>query len=692
MAGFASRLRAAEVILFSALLTTATFGFADEQEVERNQTTAASENSDHAAVLKQSGGAGNTNETGAESSGLTFRSSTQAVVVDVVVTDSKGHPIAGLKPSDFTLSEDGTQQKLSYFEEHSLSSVSQAPPPEFKHPVNIFSNIRETTQPDSATLILFDMLNTPVQAQAHARDALTRYIKRKPKNESFALCVLAGPLRLVRGFTTDENELLLGMLDKRARPSASLISQLDTASLAFIRSVTHKLDNPSDIHRTFAIAMAGLERAIKDEQLSQDDMRTYMTIGAFGELARYMAGVPGRKKVVWLSAAFPLGTFASDDGLDAGPFHRQSDFLPLVRQTMNLLASAHVSVYPVDIRGVTTNSVSDIAEETPFSQNLPSSPLTSPSGMGQQGQAGGGGTGASAASAARNMANDHAVPVDGFVGRGLEDSVRRNSEHTAMDLVAEQTGGKAFFGSNDITEALRTTVEQGADYYTLSYTPSNRKYDGRFRKIQVKVAEHGYRVAHRSGYYADDPNRLPAKTAAVLQSMSTAGMMHGSPESRQIPFEVRIVPVGEPRTVSAAEFGVRQEGKNAPATSKLQHYSVHFAISAAQLRFDPGPEGHFHGKFRLLANSFDDEGQPLLQKASTAVADLQPANYQMILADGLRLRQELDVPVNAGFLRLGVGDLTSSYIGTLEFPLPIPVAKDDPLSRKDNAMPPVEPQ
>ena len=42
--------------------------------------------------------------------------------------------------------------------------------------------------------------------------------------------------------------------------------------------------------------MAGLERSIEDEQLSQNDMRTYMTIGAFEELARYMAGVPGRKK------------------------------------------------------------------------------------------------------------------------------------------------------------------------------------------------------------------------------------------------------------------------------------------------------------------------------------------------------------------------------------------------------------
>jgi VWFA-related protein len=628
------------------------------------------------------------NGQAAEKSDVVVRSRVDAVVVDVVVTDSKGHPVTGLKPEDFTLSESGTGQKINFFEEHSVVDTQQTPAPQFQRAPNMFSNVSNTSQPDSSTLILFDTLNTPIQDQARARDALTRYIKHKPKNESFALCVLAGPLRLIRGFTTDENELLLGMMDKRAKPSASLISQLDTASLSFIRAVTQKLDNPNDIGRSFAIAMAGLERTIKDEQMSQDDMRTYMTIHAFGELARYMAGVPGRKKVLWLSAAFPLGTFAGEsDGLDAGPFHQQRNFLALVSQTMNLLASAHVAVYPVDVRGVTTNSITDITEAMPFSQDLGNSPLSSPSGMGQQVQAGGGGLDASAAAAARNMANDHPAQVDGFVGRAQEDSVRRNSEHTAMDLVAEVTGGKAYYGSNDIVDAIRTTVDQGADYYTLSYTPSNRRYDGQFRKIKVQLTQRGYRLAHRSGYYANDPRGASAK----LQD-APAGMMHGTPESRQISFEVQIEPVGEPKTLTAAEAGIRPEGKNAPTTVKLQHYSVGFTISPGPLRFEASPEGKFRGRFRLLANSFDSEGRPLLRAASTVVADLKPESYRNMFSQGLRFRQELDVPVDAGFLRLGVGDTFSSAIGTLELPLPIPLPKDDTLPQKGKALPPVEPE
>jgi VWFA-related protein len=646
------------------------------------------------SVFKESAGTASVpaNTPSASNPELVIHSRAAAVTVDVLVTDSKGHPIPGLKAEDFSVAEDGTAQKVNYFKEHSVVDTQQTPAPEFKHPANIFSNVSNTTQPDSSTLILLDMLNTQPLDQSRARDALTRYIKNKPRNESFALCVLNGPLHLVRGFTADENELLLAMNDRRAKPGASLISQLDTSSLKFIRSATQQLDTPGDISRSFAIAMAGLERSIEDEQLSQNDMRTYMTIGAFEELARYMAGVPGRKKVLWLSAAFPLGQFASAHGLDAGAFHGQRNFVPLISKTMNLLASAHVSVYPVDIRGVETNSVVDVADERPFNQDLPNSPLTSPSGTGQQIQAGGSGIDANAAANTRNLANDHVVSADGFVTRALEDSSRRNSEHSAMDLVAEQTGGKAFYGSNDITQAVRTVVDQGSDYYTVSYSPSNRKYDGRFRKIRVRVAGRGYRVAHRSGYYAEDPNSPPEKSEAVLRSLSVAGMMHGAPESREIPFETRIVPIGEPKTVNTQDAGIRREGKNAPTTIRLQHYRVDYAIPAASLRFDPRPEGGVHASFRLLANSYSADGQGMVQAASTAVADLKPENYRAVLAEGLRLRQEFDMPADASFLRLGVADLSSSYIGTLELPLPVPIPKSEPLARRQGALPPVEPE
>jgi VWFA-related protein len=532
-----------------------------------------------------------------------------------------------------------------------------------------------------------------VQDQYRARDALVNYIKNKPKTESFALCVLSGPLRLVRGFTADENELLLAIRDKRAKPNASLISQMDQASLDMIRNFTHSNNNPQDLSRAFETSMAGLERSIEKEQLSQEEMRTHLTIDAFEQLARYLSGIPGRKNLVWLSAAFPLGKFAANGGLDAGPFQQERDFSTRVREAMNLLATAHVSVYPIDVRGVAVNAVFDAGSQTPFRQNLPNTPLTNPmgnggtpSGLGQD------------SSTALNMTNDHVVPRPGAVEQSQEESVHRNSEHSAMDAIAEQTGGKAFYGTNDISDAVKRTVEQASDYYTLSYSPTNRTYDGGFRKIRLKLARRGYQVAYRAGYYADDPDRPPKNREALLKSLSMAGMTPGSPQSRQIPFEVRIVPVGAPKA-GQPEAGTAKPDKDQDkdknntlsAAVKLQHYVVDFAISASQLRFEAGPEGNMHGRFQLLANSFDNDGRPMSRATSTASTEVKPADYGQVLTAGIRLRQELDVPAEASSLRLGVEDLTSPHIGTVELALPVPTPSDDPAGKKEKVLPPVEP-
>src|SRR5437879_722449 len=89
---------------------------------------------------------------------LIFHSRAEAVTVDILVTDSKGRPVPGLQANDFSVSEDGTVQKVNYFKEHSVIDTHITPPPDYKRPPNIFSNVSNTTQPDSSTLILFDMV------------------------------------------------------------------------------------------------------------------------------------------------------------------------------------------------------------------------------------------------------------------------------------------------------------------------------------------------------------------------------------------------------------------------------------------------------------------------------------------------------------------------------------------------------
>src|SRR5580765_5406106 len=53
--------------------------------------------------------------TSAYKSPAVLRATTRLVVVDVVATDSQGHPMAGLGIDDFAILEDGRPQKISGF-------------------------------------------------------------------------------------------------------------------------------------------------------------------------------------------------------------------------------------------------------------------------------------------------------------------------------------------------------------------------------------------------------------------------------------------------------------------------------------------------------------------------------------------------------------------------------------------------
>ena len=54
-------------------------------------------------------------------------------------------------------------------------------------------------------------------------------------------------------------------------------------------------------------------------------------------------------------------------------------------------------------------------------------------------------------------------------------------EHETMQAMAEDTGGHAFINTNNLSEAVQKAIEIGSNYYTLTYSPMNRQWDGRFR-------------------------------------------------------------------------------------------------------------------------------------------------------------------------------------------------------------------
>ncbi len=617
-------------------------------------------------------------DKGVDASLITFKASSRIVVVDVVVTDRKGKPVSGLAQKDFQVAEDGKPQNVAHFEEFSKEGentaqgtltaaagaaapsasapVPDAPP---KLPANIYTNNSKERETGSSTMVVLDLLNTPLPDQQRAREQLIDFLKKKPEALQMALCSLGTNLRMIQGFTHDDNVLIASAKGRKGGVKAPPL-QSDGAAELSVR-----------LQRDLALITGDrgeLQKAQngRDEQKAQDvDMRMHFTLDAFAQLARYLSGVPGRKNLVWLSGSFPLSIFPDPEVTDYQPVMR--NYGTEIKRVTNLLAEAHVAVYPVSVKGVQTQNMFEASNNGTYDPT--------PMVAGALGPA----AGASNFGLSNTSTN---VPMDTRMTqetRAFKETVA--SEQGTMDQVAADTGGKAFYNSNGIGDAIETAIDQGSHYYMVSYSPSNKKYDGKFRKIKLSLAQKGYHLAYRQGYYADDPAAPVKDTRGPAQDIGVAAMQHGSPQSHQIIFATRVVPIGKPKKMDAAQSGTAAASKKngSPAGPvEMQHYGIDFAIDPAHLLFTPTSAGLYHGVLNLMITGFDDDERLVARMVSTATSDLKPANYKDVMTGGFRMHQELDVPVSAVALRLGVEDGLTSHMGTLEIPLPVPVPPDAP--------------
>ena len=630
----------------------------------------------------------------------TFRSRRQIVALDVVVADAKGHPIKDIPQRDFTVKEDGKPQSISYFNE--ITAGASAPPPQpvtdpgsDKKPRNIFSNDSPPQAPSAVTLILYDLLNTPAPEQQRAKLELLKFIQHKPKDVRFALCTLSQGLRMIQGFTPDENVLTRALKNSKGSLSYSSMLGQDASD----RMLVDWLQQAAARTAAQSGAIAGLsatslhdsagrlEQEAADRRSRDLEVRMAITMDAFTQLARYLSALPGRKSLIWLSGSFPLVISPSMDFRN--PYAESNTHTEEMKQAVNLLAESHVAVYPVDVKGLTSYSMTASSLSGGLDLTQPGAPLTPAFN-----------TQASTTQRFDELSNLNAA---GAIGPNLpgndSPSMEEMTEHGIMDQIAADTGGKAFYNANGIEQAMSIAMEQETNYYELSYTPINKKYDAKFRRIKVSLAsgEKKYHVIHRAGYFAVAPDAPSALSKDVTTGFGLAAMQHDAPQSRQLLFEARVVPIGkpmleqDPRAVHPIQKKKGHQAESHPAEPiEMQRYQIDYAIASSRLRFDPTPDGLEHNAMNFMVASFDADGSVRTSIASHVKGDLNAETYQDVMIGGFRLHQEVAVPMAAATLRMGVQDAISGRIGTIEIPLPVeaPPRAEQPRRQR---MPEIEP-
>ena len=96
------------------------------------------------------------------------------------------------------------------------------------------------------------------------------------------------------------------------------------------------------------------------------------------------------------------------------------------------------------------------------------------------------------------------------------DTTELNAEQDARDaskLLADRTGGLAFFGNNDIRAAVRRAFDDGRNAYNIAFYPNHGVWDGKYRTLKIECKP-GLKLRYRSGYYATPDHTDPKEAIA----------------------------------------------------------------------------------------------------------------------------------------------------------------------------------
>jgi VWFA-related protein len=445
---------------------------------------------------------------------------------------------------------------------------------------------------------------------------IMEFLKGMRPGTRCAIFTLGSKLRFIQGFTEDNSLLLAALNDKKSagEKDASFQSRSDKADdSAHIAKLMAMIGGRSD---------AGID-AVREAQAEKSEFqageRTMMTLEALDYLARYLADVPGRKNLMWFASSFPVIVFPT-------PAQRQSlnearVYGSAVKRTADLLTFSKVAVYPINAQGMMNDHW-------------------------MEGDNAGSGRASGGPGAARGIMGDNSDRAD----------IIANMEQLAAD-----TGGKAFYNTNDLNGAMQRAIHDGSHYYTLVYTPTNKKLDGKYRAIQIKMVEGHYKLAYRRGYNADDSladvsPRDPDPVRPLL--------MRGLPPATQVLYGVRVLPQNpQPKPNSP------HAGKNPKLVCPCTRYDVDFMIRWTDVSLISTDDVHHHGRIEVGLMAYDHDGNPVNWSALTQGMNLEPDTYKEIQKAGLPAHMEIDLPNSDVYLQSGVYDWNNGKAGTLEVPL-----------------------
>ena len=182
------------------------------------------------------------------------------------------------------------------------------------------------------------------------------------------------------------------------------------------------------------------------DESEYNDLNTDRELYALRAISKALAKIGEKKSLLYFSGGI------SRDGIE-----NQAS----LRAAINSAVRANLSIYSVDTRGL--QAISPLGDAS---------------------------TGSTRGSGA-------------FNGAALMNNMNSNfASQEVMATLSSDTGGKAFFDSNDFAPAFAQVQRDTSAYYAIGFHSTNPARDGKFRKLTIKINRPGMKIEYRPGYYA----------------------------------------------------------------------------------------------------------------------------------------------------------------------------------------------
>jgi VWFA-related protein len=412
------------------------------------------------------------------------------VLVRVVVRDSNGHPVSGLRKEDFRLFDNGKPQDIDQFAVETSSRTSPAvPPAPSKEPEEEAASEPATANltPRNYQALYFDDVQMKFEDIAHARDAADRYLAATlTAADRAAIFTSSGQGNL--DFTDDRSKLHEALF--KLRPTGFItegtFSCLDIGAYQAYLIAEIRDANATEIATVEAaqcVASSQVASLVQAEALRVWEAWQAQSRGVLRgleQVVRRTALLPGQHSVIFISPGFLLYNLESE-----------------VAEIADRALRSNVVISALDPRGLYVV--------------IPGGDATQP--------------------------NNNFLPSAVALLAGKQQLIEQDislSKGVLSDFAAD-TGGQFFQNSNDLDQGFRQVGMLSDVYYVLAFSPHNLKFDGRFHELKVSLVNPaGFTLQARHGYFAPKAS----EDAATRAEDDIEQAIYSQDELRELPVDV----------------------------------------------------------------------------------------------------------------------------------------------------------